>query len=1787
VSGIPIIGETGSYADGSEDRLLDIIESAADRSSRSDELAASISDWPTRYHLSRVRANVIRPLQIRPGMRVLDVGAGTGVIARYLGELGADVVALEGALPRARVAAARCEELSNVQVICGQAADYHDDDGFDLVLVIGVLEYAAAATPSDDGALGFLAHLRSLIRPSGRIAIAIENQLGLKYLLAFSEDHLGEAGVGLEGYPGAAHARTFPRRRLGDLLTESGFAEQRWLYPFPDYKLTKTVLSDAAYGLADATDFIDAIVREPVRDLHRRPNILADDRAAHRVILEADLGPDVANSFLVVAGGEAAQLDDLVDPNTLAWLYGDERLRMWLRQRRIAVRGDQRVVAAEPGEAQARERGWLSQAVPDHEPYTAGTNLEQLALAACAEHDLDRLSEVLQSWVAYLEVQEEPAPAGIAHHPFLPEGTTRVLDGRFMDANLDNFVQDPEGIISFVDPEWIAHGGVTSQLAKTRGLWWLAKRLVTSGAEHPWSSLITPDELAVNLGNRCGVEIDAEALGTWRNAEAALQAKVLGADQEVSLEHFTRTGVTSRADHPVPKQLPYTKLRREVAELGTELRETNASLDAARSAEESTQQRLDETTTQLSGALRDVADLRRQIAAHTITEQQLQAEQRRVAALRTEAKEAAARASASQQTAAQQADQLRGQEASYQQLRNRRSVRTALSMAAVFRPLFRVFRGGRREQASPPAHGDTAAAPPEEPAPAHATAPAPVRITQPWVSVDVIDRPVEEPVTVVVPIYNAAEETAKCLAALVRNTEGPANLLLIDDASTDPAIGRLLERYGRLSNVEALRNDTNLGFVRTVNRGFEHSTGDVVILNSDVQVLPRWLTRMRFAARQHPQAATVTALSNNAGAFSAPVMGEENPVPLGYTRDEIGQLVGHAAKRHYPAGPTGNGFCMYVRREMLNEVGLFDADAFPRGYGEENDLCMRALRNGWTNIVDDATYVFHTRSASFSGEKYELMESGRTVLDDRYPEYTSLVRTFVSSPELEAARGDIADDFVEALAGRADVTARLLYVLHDSGGGTPATNRDLVSSLEPSYVGYVLTSNSRMMRLWRYVEGDMVEIEQWEFEQPIQPADISRDDYRRIVASVLVDYDIELVHIRHLLSHTFDIPSVARALGIPVVLSFHDFYYVCPTIHLLDNNDVFCGGVCTPGQGQCRLPTAWLESLPHLKHTWVYRWREYVWEMFDSVDAFVTASNSAKAVYLETYPELEKRRFEVIEHGRDLTPAEPPIGRAPAPGQPARILLPGNLAVHKGADLIREIKQLDTADRIEFHAIGYVPDEYQDAVTFHGPYDRHEFHDRARGIAPAFTGLFSTTAETYSHVLSESWAAGIPVLATDLGALQERVERHGGGWIVDSGDAASAFQRIIEIIDDPDEYERQRLRATVQGLRTQDEMASDYAYLYRRLLQDRRAFAADDRASAAGRAVLRVGLVVAGQDGLHPASVHVRTLRRLTHPSIADRVVVDLIDVDRFVRPVATQEIDLALVQRTALPPDAVQPFIETCAARGVPIAFDLDDDLLSLPRDSHEYDHYAPLLPGVEALIAAARLVIVSTPELQERARQLNPATVAVRNALDERLWFAGEISGDFAPHSRTNGSVDALYFGTTTHGRDLDMVRPALERIRAESGIDVRLSIIGGEPERANSSWFTRLPVPSGSSHYPSFVAWLRQISPQFAFGIAPLVADPFNACKSDLKYLEYAALGLPGIFSDVPAYDTVRNGETGLVVPNEVDAWIAALQRLAAEPDLGRSLVGNAREYVLEERLLSSQASAYLEHLLDAVS
>ena len=233
-----------SYRDGAEEALYDLVMAAdpADLRSTGDALLSRAQGWAQQYHVHPSRANVLRPLRLDPGLRVLEIGAGCGAITRHLGETGAQVDALEPVPARARVARARTRDLPDVEVFVGELDDVPLDEAYDVVVVVGVLEYVGGGAQDDGPYLDFLRGIAARLVPGGSLVLAIENKLGAKYLAGAAEDHTGRVFDSLESYPHGGPARTFSRRTLERLMTEAGLRPSTRL-AFPDYKITRTVLT--------------------------------------------------------------------------------------------------------------------------------------------------------------------------------------------------------------------------------------------------------------------------------------------------------------------------------------------------------------------------------------------------------------------------------------------------------------------------------------------------------------------------------------------------------------------------------------------------------------------------------------------------------------------------------------------------------------------------------------------------------------------------------------------------------------------------------------------------------------------------------------------------------------------------------------------------------------------------------------------------------------------------------------------------------------------------------------------------------------------------------------------------------------------------------------------------------------------------------------------------------------------------------------------------------------------------------------------------------------------------------------------------------------------------------------------------------------------------------------------------------------------------------------------------------------------------------------------------------
>ncbi len=694
------------------------------------------------------------------------------------------------------------------------------------------------------------------------------------------------------------------------------------------------------------------------------------------------------------------------------------------------------------------------------------------------------------------------------------------------------------------------------------------------------------------------------------------------------------------------------------------------------------------------------------------------------------------------------------------------------------------------------------------------------------------------PTSIIIPIYNAYDETKKCLESVVKYTNQPYELVLINDCSTDKRIDDLLLEYSLLSNVRIINNITNQGFVRNINIAFKSTENDVVLLNSDTIVTPKWLEKIKTTAYSRGDIATVTPLSNNAGPFSVPLFNQNNDIDEELGINGMNNLVEKVSDNKPINTPTGNGFCMFIKRSPINSVGMFDLN-FDRGYGEENDFCMRAINAGWTNVIDTSTYIYHDRNASFGDEKEKLIAENNTYLREKHPTYKSRVDKFLVDKNYENVRNKINDALNSD--NRDEYTKKnILYVMHEGKGGTLYTSVDLMRHVSEEYNVYLLTASRRDMKLYKYnldhvndsfdddaeFQKNLILLTKWNIKYKYSIREPSIPEFSQIYFNVLKILHIDLVHIRHLIRHTLDMPRIANILGIKVILSFHDFYYVCPAYNLIDDKGVYCGGECTPitshdiEEGQCNI-TVGLDC-PLLKE-FVDTWRGYIHEVFSYSSEFITTSPSAHKIYTKYYDELKEKPFDIIEHGRDLkTPDEidSHISKFNK-DEPIRILLPGNITVNKGSTFITKLKEYDVDNKLELHFLGNVDGRchLERYGTLHGTYKRSDFPSIVKDIKPHFIGIFSIWPETYCHTLSEAWSTAIPVLSFDIGALGDRIKENGGGFLL-SQNVEDAYNEILRISNDNELYTKVAKQIPDIEFKSTKQMADEYMEIYKKYIQE-------------------------------------------------------------------------------------------------------------------------------------------------------------------------------------------------------------------------------------------------------------------------------------------------------------------------------------------------------------------------------
>lgn len=237
------------YSDGDtvEEKILSIVK----KESGYEYVNDSYGEWAVMYHLSRQRENIVEPMDIRETDEVLEIGAGMGAVTGAIAEKCKKVECIELSKRRSLVNAYRHRTFTNIEILVGNFQDIRLEKKYDVITLIGVLEYSYHYIHSEHPYEDFIRKVASCLKPGGKLYVAIENKLGMKYFAGYHEDHLGRPFTGLEGYRKSDKVKTFSYSQLKNLLLENGFDDTYFYYPFPDYKLPTVIYSDDVIENAD------------------------------------------------------------------------------------------------------------------------------------------------------------------------------------------------------------------------------------------------------------------------------------------------------------------------------------------------------------------------------------------------------------------------------------------------------------------------------------------------------------------------------------------------------------------------------------------------------------------------------------------------------------------------------------------------------------------------------------------------------------------------------------------------------------------------------------------------------------------------------------------------------------------------------------------------------------------------------------------------------------------------------------------------------------------------------------------------------------------------------------------------------------------------------------------------------------------------------------------------------------------------------------------------------------------------------------------------------------------------------------------------------------------------------------------------------------------------------------------------------------------------------------------------------------------------------------------------
>lgn len=608
-----------------------------------------------------------------------------------------------------------------------------------------------------------------------------------------------------------------------------------------------------------------------------------------------------------------------------------------------------------------------------------------------------------------------------------------------------------------------------------------------------------------------------------------------------------------------------------------------------------------------------------------------------------------------------------------------------------------------------------------------------------------------ECIDVIIPVYNGYQFLDKLLQS-VALTRMKYRLFLINDKSTDSRVLPFLQAYAEgKEHVVLLENDVNMGFVQTVNRGFELSSHHVALVNTDVELPEMWLERLMLPILTDSRVASSTPFTNCGTICSFPEFLKDNKLFMDLDVSEIDKEF-MKIQPVYQKIPTGVGFCMGVSRKALKEVGIFDAETFGKGYGEENDWCQRAIRKGYKNVHVENLFVYHKHGGSFLSEdkKRYLREHEKRLLK-KHPYYNKDVARFCEWDPNKHIREYVK---MNLLQKNRELDAVVAFD-HSFGGGASKYLEERKNRYIDKGKAFIIIRYDLKDGIYRFL---------YYFQDiKIQFYVENNEDLFRMIECIPVRaiWLNEIVTYPEFYELLRGIRECAVKRGICIRMLVHDFFAVCPTINLIDWKEEYCG---IPDCGICSECLGKMEEIQPSDYGSIEKWRQEWYKLLEICTEIIVFSNNSKNIMEKAYGSLNN--IIVQPHS---TAYLPKVEKKYKTTDTLNIGLLGVLAKHKGRAIVEKLAARIEEEQLKIRIvlIGSSEKEINSSVFREtGAYTRESIPKLVLENDIDVFLLSSICPETFSYTAEEIMKMGMPVMCFDIGAPAERIGRYGKGIVL-------------------------------------------------------------------------------------------------------------------------------------------------------------------------------------------------------------------------------------------------------------------------------------------------------------------------------------------------------------------------------------------------------------------------------------